>query len=160
MVNRCLTSDPNQRLAHAARMGQSFSLGEPFVFGLRIGLLAAVLIVIGCGQSGPRMVKVSGTVKFDGKPIANGDISFVPLSGGAPTILKITSGLYEGEVPSGKKRIEFYSYTAGKAPAQNTPGADGPIVVNTLPSKYNSESTEARDVSPPGPYTFDFDLAK
>lgn len=37
-----------------------------------------VLSAIGCGSSGPEMVPIRGTVKFDGKPLSGGTVEYIP----------------------------------------------------------------------------------
>ena len=57
----------------------------------RVGIapaLAAYVIVaafLGCGDSGPKVVAVSGRVTRHGKPVPNLTISFVPQGGGRPS---------------------------------------------------------------------------
>ena len=44
-----------------------------------LGLWIALLTVAtGCGESGPPLVDVEGTVSFDGEPLSNADITFLP----------------------------------------------------------------------------------
>lgn len=44
---------------------------------LVVGWLAAG--VAGCGKSGPQTVSVTGTVTYQGKPVSNGTVSFLPV---------------------------------------------------------------------------------
>lgn len=63
--------------------------------------LAVVLLVAGCGRESHPL---SGTVSFDGKPVADGYITFFPTAGtsrGTP----IQSGQYELDVPPGEYRV-------------------------------------------------------
>ena len=41
----------------------------------------SILIVAGCGDSGPKMARVEGTVTYDGKPLSAATIIFTPESG-------------------------------------------------------------------------------
>ena len=41
-------------------------------------MLAAMAIVAGCGESGPRLVPVSGTVTINGKPLEGAEVTFLP----------------------------------------------------------------------------------
>ncbi|RUL87456.1 hypothetical protein [Tautonia sociabilis] len=43
--------------------------------------LVGAVAVIGCGSGGPPLVKVEGTVTFDGKPLENAELTFVPDQG-------------------------------------------------------------------------------
>jgi hypothetical protein len=127
-------------------------------------MLTFCLVLLGCGdsKSSPPQVKVSGTVKYDGKAVANGTIIFEPLTPGEiPESLPITAGLYEGMVTAGKKKIKINGLRAGKPYPKDTPGGDGANVMeNYIPAKHNTDSELAKDVSAPGPHTFDFDLPK
>jgi hypothetical protein len=58
-----------------------------------------VIAIAGCGGSDVKPIAglqpVTGTVKFDGKPLKTGTVSFEPVSGGSPAIGKIdASGNY------------------------------------------------------------------
>jgi len=49
-----------------------------------LGLLGLALLA-GCGESGPKLAKVSGVVTLDGKPFPNAYVSFQPMAeGGKP----------------------------------------------------------------------------
>jgi len=37
-----------------------------------------LLVLAGCGDSGPKVVKVTGTLKYKGQPVTNAIINFVP----------------------------------------------------------------------------------
>ena len=50
----------------------------------RFALVAALLLLAGCGSSGPAMVKVSGTVMLDDKPVDGASVMFVPIATGRP----------------------------------------------------------------------------
>lgn len=40
------------------------------------------LAIVGCGDSGPELGRVTGTVTMDGQPLANALVTFVPEAGG------------------------------------------------------------------------------
>lgn len=42
----------------------------------------ASVFVVGCSPAGPKLVQISGTVTFKGKPVPAGYITFTPPSGG------------------------------------------------------------------------------
>ena len=85
-------------------------------------LLIALMAAIGCSSKGAfDTVPVQGTVTFDGKPVTEGTLDFVPVSGsdqamvGKPAAAKInpdgtyaagTYGTSDGVVP-GKKRVRY-----------------------------------------------------
>jgi hypothetical protein len=62
-------------------------------------LLAGAALAVaaaGCGPSGPKLVKLSGTVTFKGQPVPAGYISFLPPSGGGvQRVVQIKDGRYD-----------------------------------------------------------------
>jgi hypothetical protein len=127
--------------------------------------LAVIFLVIaaGCrGNSGPERISVSGKVTFQGQPVEDGQIRFVPQAGTiAPvTIEAIKKGVYDtvgsGGVPVGTHRVEIRGYDP-KEPAPKGPGS--PPRKQRLPAKYNS-STQLEITIPPGsrPIVKDFEL--
>jgi hypothetical protein len=57
----------------------------------RVSLLVGsslLALLVGCGQSGPKLVAVSGRVVIDGKPLTHGTVRFIP-SEGPPAIAKL-----------------------------------------------------------------------
>jgi hypothetical protein len=109
--------------------------------------IGAVLVWVfaGCGKSdGVPRVRVSGVVSFQGQPVADGQIRFVPKPGNAVplTIVTISDGRYDtasiGGVPVGQHRVEIQSFDP-KTPAPKLPG--DPQRKQLLPAKYNSAST-------------------
>ena len=127
----------------------------------------AFCLLGGCGgPGGPPRGAVEGKVTLDGVAIEQGSINFRPTgdtkgpaAGGA-----ITKGRYrlsgaEGPVV-GRNRVEIYA--PGKsgrevsAPMGN-PGEMTHEIVETVPARYNTQSTLERDVTP-GNNTLNFDL--
>lgn len=51
-----------------------------------------VTLLLGCGSGGPALAPVSGTVSYNGTPLANGEISFHPTDGKRPAYGKIVDG--------------------------------------------------------------------
>lgn len=78
-----------------------------FVGGMAL-LLTGVACLFGCGS---KPAVVSGKVTYDGEPVRNGYISFIPDDGkGASSGAQIRNGMYKAlDVPPGKKRVEVRS---------------------------------------------------
>jgi hypothetical protein len=132
---------------------------------LRLCLFALVLpagfcFLAGCSDGGPKLekTKVQGKVTLDGQPLPAGKIVFTK-DGEIPVELAINDGKYEGEAYAGHNHLQFAVYKPiGKANPKNTPGAEeGQSMQNILPSRYNQESKEFRQLAA-GENTFDFEL--
>ena len=52
--------------------------------GIVVGIMAG-LLTVGCGDSGPPVVPVSGKVTLDGKPLSGASVTFVPAGEAAGT---------------------------------------------------------------------------
>jgi hypothetical protein len=131
------------------------------------GCLAAVCLVIltGCGDRGPRRVPVEGTVTFDGKPLAAGDIRFLSIPGTAPVVVgtEISEGRFlvpakAGPLP-GKYRVEIAVSRKTGRKVQN-PMTEQMVdeIVESLPERYNCRSELTAEVTEAGPNGFDFAL--
>ncbi|MCA9249311.1 MAG: carboxypeptidase regulatory-like domain-containing protein, partial [Planctomycetales bacterium] len=108
------------------------------------GVVAVALVVLaGCGKSGPELAEVAGKVALDGKPVAGAKVVFQPQDGGS-TSSAITNddGYYElyfgvnqpGAMP-GKHRV---SITTGR-PSSSEEFAQGITYPERVPPKYNDE---------------------
>jgi hypothetical protein len=116
----------------------------------------------GCrGDRGPERVVVSGAITYNGKPIPEGEIRFVPTAtSSAPvSIAAIVDGKYRadhlGGVPVGTHKIEVQAFhsAGGKAVAL------GPAPQNYLPKRFNAESQRQITIdSGSRELTKDFDL--
>ena len=117
-----------------------------------LAALAALLpLAIGCGD-GLNRVKMSGTVSYDGQPVVDGIIRFVPKAGTeAPlTVELIKDGRYStktsGGVPAGSYKVDIRAFNPGD-PIPSGPGA--PARKQLLPLKYNNQ-TELEITLDPG----------
>ena len=120
-------------------------------------VLGALVMIQGCGQSGPKMLDVKGTVNFDGKPVAEGDIAFLPENeavGGEGA--KIKDGQYSMKVKEGRNKVRITG-------SRVVPGKKGPMgedwVEQFIPQKYNDTTTLTAEVSA-GKTQHNFDLTK
>jgi hypothetical protein len=125
------------------------------------GLLTALALAAGCGP-GADTGEVTGTVRVDGQPAPPGSsITFVPADGKSPTAgALIENGRYTTRVPVGPAKVEVRApktIARPKAAKQEGPGADADRVEESLPAKYNDNTTLTHDVKP-GTNTKDWDL--
>jgi len=143
---------------------------------LLLASLVAQVGLAGCGSGdGLSRHPISGVVKFDGKPLANGMIQFFPTATAGPAIAAgatIAGGQYaiptaEGLVP-GPYKVMISSVGGGKekaAPGESTdegamPGL-GPLhAPELIPAQYNAKSELNVNVKEEGPNEFDFNLEK
>lgn len=133
---------------------------------MRILVLALCVVALaGCG-GGPRRVEVRGKVSYDGRPIEEGEIRFVPATAdmGALSGASISNGTYElagaGAVPAGRHRVEITAY---RPVPDHQPDPNLPFVPKEqyLPDKYNRRTIleyEVLDIR--GPLVKDFELAR
>lgn len=132
---------------------------------------AALLLFCGCGgPEGPEMVDISGTVTYQGEPIQDGAIRFVPAQGeqNRVTPVQIKNGAYEASgdrgLAVGNYKVEFHAYEEDTAAAAD-PAQEGGVIPGMevkkelLPEKYHKESTETLTVeSGSGSITKDYNL--
>ena len=117
------------------------------------------------GDRGPERVVVSGTVTYNGKPIADGAILFAPTSA-VPTVGGvIMDGKYKvdglGGVPVGTHKVRFEAFRAdplaGKDPQRVRFGDT--VRRQYLPGKFNTDSQMEMTISPGSrPVTKNFEL--
>ncbi len=51
---------------------------RPVVAGATLCLLLATVVAIGCGDSNPKTVKVTGKISYNGEPLKSGTIALIP----------------------------------------------------------------------------------
>jgi hypothetical protein len=121
---------------------------------LVLWLSAALMttLLAGCGDDrGPERVVVSGTVTYNGKPIPDGSIRFVPTAASAAPIsgAPIVAGRYKiesrGGVAMGTYRVQIEAYR--QAANQNAPAAPlrhglptGEMREQYLPARHNTQT--------------------
>ncbi len=134
-------------------------------FRVFLPLPVAAMLCFGCGGSGedgPQTVPVSGLVTWEGAPVDDGDIAFVPAE---PSLAqeggRISEGHFEMQAKPGKNTIRI---TASRVvPGQTSTGAHGeelPVKEQFIPAKYNSSSELTVEVSEAGPNEFSFNLTE
>jgi hypothetical protein len=117
--------------------------------------LTCALLLIGSGCSQPT---VSGTVTFDGQPVSEGHIAFVPESGtGQGGGANIVNGAYTVKAAAGKYRVEINASRMTPLPPGRT-GMDGATseVRAYIPQRYNLKTELRAEV--PAAKKVDFEL--
>jgi hypothetical protein len=127
-----------------------------YTWSSSLGFAALLFCAFGCGPGSPAMYRVSGSVTFDGGPVENGEIIFVPFDKRvAPDAGNIDHGTYDLLVKAGKKRVEI---RASRPVVGKKPNPMGPVYQDYLPEKYNARTTLEADVKPEGANRFDYEL--
>ena len=117
-----------------------------------------MLCVLGCGGSSAskvKMIPVKGTIKLDGKEMAEGEVHFL-VTGQAPSILPVKNGAYVGTAVVGKNTVQVFSYKAG--PPMSTDPSKTPTKVNFIPDRFNNTSKLSADVAEGGANDFPFEV--
>ncbi len=132
--------------------------------------LAAVLLIglAGCGAQTDEFPReaVSGTVTLDGQPLKEGTIQFMPdaqtSNGGTGATGMIRAGQFEiprAEGPSpGHFSVVILSGGGSDGITAATIPGEGPIAKETIPARYNAQTTLSADIKPGGPNTLEFPL--
>ena len=121
--------------------------------------VASTVILAGCAESVPETQTVSGTVTFDGTPVAEGEIVFRDAAGQTRSCGgQISDGKYSFEASPGNKKVEITARreVPGEFDTSN-PGEKTPLVEEYIPAMYNTETTLTAEVSS-SQKTFDFEL--
>ncbi|WP_339735983.1 hypothetical protein [uncultured Gimesia sp.] len=104
----------------------------------------------------------SGTVKVNGKALAECHINFVSSTTGTGVYADLQAdGSYElpNAVPAGDYRVYFTSAGLGDAPPSESGNPELKDVLSEVPQKFQSEqSTDLQAVIKEGANSFDFDL--
>ena len=110
---------------------------------------------LGCGSDG--MVVASGSVSFDGRPLADGAISFYPFDKSvAPQGGRIRDGRFQLRCRPGRYRVEILASRVKEGAKESTPGMTP--LEQYIPSRYNDTSTLEAEVSTKSQQQFTFDL--
>lgn len=123
------------------------------------------LAVAGCGTpkaEGPELAPVSGTVKLDGKPLAEASVVFSRLYRGTTDAnghYELTSGDKKG-APVGEHQVVCEKWVMADGSLYK--GEESPMTAGAkqlLPPRYSDDAaTELKANVPAGGGTFDFDL--
>lgn len=135
-----------------------------------LGILAAVSLVCvaGCGEGGPKLGTVTGTVTMDGQPLADALVTFMPVEPGpaatgttdAAGKYQLLSGDRQGAV-LGQHKVAVKSLKSGgeawgkmseeeyqKAAmgGRNASAYDNATVVEPIPARYNANTELVKEV--------------
>lgn len=131
-------------------------------------ILSFGLFWTGCSkQSAPERAMVSGTATYEGKPVEEGTIAFIPIEGTKGPVAGgvVQEGQYKISAANGpvigKHRVEILGNRKTGKQMEAVPPASGTVdeIEQYIPPKYNTTSTLTADIKQ-GDNTADFDLKK
>ena len=123
--------------------------------------LAGLLLFWGCAGA---ETSITGTVNLDGKPVAEGDIRFIPMEGtrGADAGAIIRDGKFKvivKDLATGKYRVSIRGYKqSGRVEPDPLGGPPIKGTVQTVPKQYQGENSELVKEITLGVNRLDFDL--
>jgi len=135
--------------------------------GLALAPALALVVLTGCNAGLTSRAPVQGRVTFDGQPVDNGAIAFLPLGNGQDAQFRAGAPIVDGKYnvtadrgPSpGKYRVEIYWNKKTGKKISNDPPNTIDETKQVLPARYNTKSDLTVDVQP-GRNTLDFNLTK
>jgi hypothetical protein len=124
-------------------------------YRLCVPAVVALAALAGGCSSGTPTYTVVGTVTFDGKAVAEGDVVFVPADGKtAPEAGKIKDGKFEMRARPGVQKVQIRAARAGKY----DPVMKEATRVDYIPPRYNTNTVLVENVKPEGRNEFTFAL--
>lgn len=139
---------------------------------LQFSCALLAVLAVGC-DSGPKLIKAGGTLKYNGKSISEADIVFIPDKGGAPVIgrsdeagkFELTTDGKPGALPGAYKVTVTAVRQKRAVKASEAVGmTDAQIAANhesVIPKKYNNtimSGLTATVGDDPASNQFDLDL--
>jgi hypothetical protein len=121
-----------------------------------VALSCLALLAPGCGEQGPDRFPLSGSVSFEGAPVAEGSIRFVPEEKGKqPEGAVIRDGKYNATLTAGKKQVIIEAFRP-KEGQSNVPQRPGGVPLRSsavdvemyIPEKYNTKTTLSVEAGP------------
>lgn len=136
---------------------------------IRVGLLTVIgVFSIGCGGGGPGLAPVEGTIKLDGKPLKNAEVSFEPQleageEGSVSTGTTDENGHYELRYTLHKEGALIGKHLVKIRTAATTYDEEDNEVQSEekVPAKYNANAKDNPEMTvevESGGSTIDFDL--
>jgi len=119
----------------------------------------------GCGGGGAKRYGVSGVVKWRGKPLDQGAITFLAedpsLGSGGGALIK--DGQYRIEAKEGLLPGRYKVMVTSVDPKNQTPDPDSPpgylpVPKDRIQPKYNTQTTLTAEVTAEGKNSFDFEV--
>lgn len=128
--------------------------------GLALALLTAG--PIGCSAEKPDhpLAYVSGKVTLDGEPLPEGRVIFTTVKLGLNDVALIRGGQFNSRVALGERQVRISVIKLMDPPPSTMPGVveTEKVPTETLPARYNAETTLSATITADGPNEFVFNL--
>lgn len=112
-----------------------------------LALGGALFLAAGC-NSGPATSAVTGTVELDGKPLPEGDLTFVPTGqAGRPGGARVTDGKYSAKLEDGTYAVKVVATKkVPLGPGEPSVSGEKDKLVSIIPPRYNEKTELTVDV--------------
>ena len=133
-----------------------------------LAVAVVLALIAGCGGGPNARCAVHGSVSYDGQPVDNGGIAFLPEGESEDdTRIRATGKIYDGRYefdtqhgpPPGRYRVQIYWKKKTGQKVVGEGGVQKNEIEQGIPPKYNTESELIVEVKP-GRNTLDFNLEK
>lgn len=112
-----------------------------------LSCIFSVFLLLGCDANDGK-ISVTGSASWEGTPIAEGSILFMPVGDpGSSDAAAIKGGNFTVKTSPGKKQVQIFAYTPGKM-VESPTGGTSQSRNQIIPDKYNTQSTISLDVAP------------
>ena len=122
-------------------------------------LCGCCLLAIGCGgAAGPATYQVTGTVTFQGEPVAEGQIALRDPEGIRPSAGgKIEKGKFAFRSQPGRMQVDITARRETGRFDESNPGEKTPLLEQFIPARYNTQTELEREIQA-GKNEFAFEL--
>ena len=120
------------------------------------------VVMTGCSSntSDNPQAHVTGKVTLDGEPLPEGRLIFTTVKLGLNDVVPIRDGQFSGRVALGDRQVMISVIELMDPPPSTMPGVveSGKVPTETLPARYNAETTLSATITAAGPNEFVFNL--
>lgn len=135
-----------------------FNCNQRRLVGATFSLSVLAFSVAGCSDGKPPNYPLSGAITFEGKPVPEGTIMFIPSDKRSGTAkAEIVDGKYTLELPAGEKlvKVEASRFIGPEDKSLGVRPRD-----QYLPDRYNVESKLTTEVKPQNDNVYNLKLQK